>query len=74
MLDNKIADLTISEFKNIIRDVVAQTMTEMLADPDEGLALQDGLEKALLRSIKSVNEGAPVFDASEVAKKLGLDW
>lgn len=74
MLDNKIADLTISEFKNIIRDVVAQTMTEMLTDPDEGLALQDGLEKALLRSIKSVNEGAVTYAAAEVAKKLGVDW
>jgi len=48
MLDNKIADLTISEFKNIIRDVVAQTMTEMLADPDEGLALQDGRNVSMI--------------------------
>ena len=74
MLDHKIADLTVSEFKNIIRDVVTQTIAEMLADPDEGLALQDGLEKALLRSIKSVSEGAVTYEAAEVAKKLGLDW
>jgi hypothetical protein len=74
MLDHKIADLTVSEFKNIIRDVVTQTIAEMLADPDEGLALQDGLEKALLHSMKSVSEGAVTYDAAEVAKKLGLDW
>ena len=74
MLENKVSDLTIDELRMIIHDVVTQTLTEMLADPDEGLALQDGLEKALQRSIKSVREGAPVFDASEVANNLNLDW
>jgi hypothetical protein len=74
MLGNKISDLTVDEFRNLVRDIVRETINEMLTDPDEGLALQDGLEEALRHSIKAVNEGEPTYDAGEVAKKLGIDW
>jgi len=74
MLGPKISDLTVDEFRSLVRDIVRETLNEMLTDPDEGLALQDGLEDALHRSIKAVNEGAPTYDASDAAKKLGLEW
>jgi hypothetical protein len=57
-----------------MRNIVRETLSEMLSDPDEGLALQDGLEDALRRSIRAVNDGAETYEASEAAKKLGVDW
>lgn len=74
MLDNKVSDLTIDELRALISETVRQTLAEMLADPDEGLALQNGIEKALRHSIKAVREGAATYDAQKVAGKLGLDW
>jgi hypothetical protein len=74
MLGNKVSDLTVDEFRSLVRDIVRETINEMLSDPDEGLALQDGLEDALRRSIKVVNEGAETYDADEAAKKLGINW
>jgi len=74
MLETKISDLTIDEFRSLVREIVRQTLTEMLTDPDEGLALQDGLETALRRSIKAVNEGAPTYEANDAAKRLGIEW
>jgi hypothetical protein len=74
MLGNKISDLTVDEFRSLVRDIVRETLNEMLTDPDEGLALQDGLEDALRRSIKAVNEGAETYDADDAAKKLGIEW
>jgi len=74
MLGTKISDLTVDEFRNLMRDIVRETLNEMLSDPDEGLDLQDGLEDAVRRSMKAVNEGAPTYDANDAAKKLGIEW
>lgn len=74
MLGNKISDLTVDEFRDLVREIVRETINEILSDPDEGLALQDGLEDALRLSIKAVKEGAETYDADDAAKKLGIDW
>ena len=74
MLGTKLSDLTVDESRSLVRDIVRQTLHEMLTDPDEGLALQDGVEDALRRSIKAVNQGATTYDAGDAAKKLGIDW
>jgi hypothetical protein len=74
MLGTKLSELTVDEFRNLVREIVRETINEMLSDPDEGLALQDGLENALRHSIGAVNEGAETYAASDAAKKLGIDW
>lgn len=74
MPGTNISDLTVDEFRSLVRDIVRETLNEILTDPDEGLALQDGLEAALRHSIKAVNEGAQTYDADDAAKKLGIDW
>jgi hypothetical protein len=74
MLGTKISDLTVDEFRALVRDVVRQTLDEMLNDPDEGLSLRDGLEEALQRSIKAVNEGGQTYNADDAAKRLGINW
>jgi hypothetical protein len=74
MAHSTVADLSIDEFKNLIREVVAQTLTEMLGDPDEGLDLRDELRTALQRSLAVVEAGGRTIPAAEVAAKLGLNW
>ncbi|GBC97407.1 hypothetical protein HRbin16_03230 [bacterium HR16] len=69
-----VADLTIEEFRNLIREVVTQTITELLSDPDAGLELREEIREALLRSIQSVREGSETIAAEDVAAKLGLEW
>ena len=48
---SKVADLTIDEFRDLIRAVVIQTLSEMLGDPDEGLELRDDFAEELLGSL-----------------------
>jgi hypothetical protein len=74
MLTNRVSDMTVDELRSLIRDTVRQTLSEMMADPDEGLALHEGIEKALRQSIKTIRQGGHTYEAEDVAKKLGLEW
>ncbi len=69
-----VADLTIEEFKALIREVVVQTLSEMLGDPDEGLELNDDFQIELRQSLAAVQEGAKTKPAHDVAERLGLTW
>lgn len=69
-----VADLTIEEFRNLIREVVTQTITELFSDPDAGLELREEIREALLRSIQSVHEGSETIAAEDIAAKIGLEW
>ena len=72
-MDNtKVADLTVDEFRSVIRETVAQTLAELLSDPDEGLALREELSSELLATLKEPK--AQYKAAQTVADKLGLDW
>lgn len=74
MVHSTIADLTVDEFKDLVREVVTQTLVEMFGDPDEGLELHDDFRIALQRSLASVETGGRTIPAQEVASKLGLSW
>jgi hypothetical protein len=70
-----VADLSIDEFKSMIREVVRQTLTEMLANPDAGLALREDVAKALRESASAYRAGEiETSSAEQVAAKLGLEW
>ena len=45
MTSPRISDLTVVEFKQLVRETIAQSLAELLGDPDEGLALRDDLAK-----------------------------
>lgn len=74
MADTKIADLTVQEFKDLVREVVIQTLLEMLADPDEELELRDDFVMELRRSLATLKAGGKTTPVQEVATKLGLTW
>ena len=71
MASLSVADLTIDEFKNLIKEVVAQTILEILGDPDEGLELREEIEERLRHSLSVRSE---TTSAQEIADKLGLAW
>jgi hypothetical protein len=72
MVHSTVADLTIDEFKNLIREIVTQTIAEMLGDPDEGLELRDDFIIALQHSLANVGTGGRTIPVQEVAAKLGM--
>ncbi len=74
MIRSSVADLTVDEFKSLLREVVAQTILEALADPDEGLQLREDIKAQLQRSLAMVQAGGETIPAQQVAARLGLDW
>ena len=70
MAYSNIADLSVEEFRNLIKEVVTQTILEIFGDPDEGLELQEGLHRSLAQT-QANGETRPV---QEVAARLGLEW
>jgi hypothetical protein len=68
-----ISDLSVDEFKKLIREVVIQTFTEMFGDPDEGLELTDEFKVELQRDL-ATDETGKTTPAHDVAKRLGLTW
>jgi hypothetical protein len=69
-----IADLTVDQFKDLMREVVVQTFAEMLGDPDEGLELRDDIKVKIQQSLAAIKTGGEIAPAEKVAAKLGLTW
>lgn len=70
----RVADLSMDELRALIQEVVAQTIEDLLRDPDEGMELREDIRSALLHSLKTVQAGGETLPAEEVAAKLGLNW
>jgi hypothetical protein len=69
-----VADLTVDEFKDLVREVVTQTIADVLSDPDEGLALREDLRNDLQQSLAAARAGIGTTPAEAVAARLGLGW
>ncbi|MCF6155706.1 MAG: hypothetical protein E3K36_10720 [Candidatus Brocadia sp.] len=63
--DKKISDMTVREFKKLIKDTVLEVI-----DPDYGFELRPEVEKELLKSKKKKEKGIPL---ETVVKELGLE-
>ena len=74
MTPSKVADLTIDEFRDLIRAVVIQTLSEMLDDPDEELELRDDFAEELQYSLAVADADSKTVSAQKIAEKLGLTW
>ena len=71
MANLKIADLTVSQFKELIHDTVAEALAELLTDPDEGLVLRDDVAEKLRQSIEEVGAGGKTIPLSELFRDFG---
>jgi len=72
---SSVADLTVDELKELIREVVAQTIRELLADPDAGLELRENFKIELQQSLEAVQAGAKTRPIQEVYRGFlkGID-
>lgn len=74
MADPRVADLTIEEFRELVRETVVQTLLEVLGNPDEGLELRSEFVEELQCSLKAVESGGKTAPVQKVAARLGLTW
>ncbi len=75
MASVKVTEMTVDELKDLIRDAVAQTISELLLkDPDEGLELSEETKLALVDSLAYVANGGETLAAAQVAADLELEW
>jgi hypothetical protein len=77
MTNNTVAQMTQSEFKEMLETVVETTveekLLEILGDPDQGLELREAVRDRLIRQRQAVAEGRYGQPLEEVARELGLD-
>ena len=66
----RMGDLTVSEFKELLRETMAQSFTEMLGDPDEGLELREDFAEELRRSLADVRADEQTSSLSDVVGRL----
>ena len=66
----RIADLTVDEFKALLRETMGQWFADLLGDPDERLVLRDDFAEELPRSLAEVAAGGRTSSLSEVADRL----
>ena len=74
MIPAKVADLTIDQFRELIREVVAQTLSDMIGDPDEGMELREDFAEELRHSLSVMETGSKTVPVQKVAERLGLTW
>ncbi len=77
MAGNTVAQMTLSEFKEMLEAVVETTveqkLLEILGDPDEGLQIKEAVPDRLLRQRETVASGQYGQSFEGVARELGLD-
>ena len=74
MTASSVADLTVDELKELIREAVSQTIAEMLGDPDKDMELREEVQERLERSLAMMEAAGKTVPANQVAARLGLEW
>ena len=64
----RVADLTIEELRQIIKEIIDEKFRELLFDPDEGLELKEEIKQRLRASLLSTER----IPFEEVKKGAGL--
>jgi hypothetical protein len=77
MDNNTVAQMTQSEFKEMLEAVVETTveekLLEILGDPDEALELREAVRDRLIRQREAVIKGQYGQPLEDVVRELGLD-
>lgn len=69
-----VARMTAGELREIVEEAVEKKLFEIVADPDKGLKLKPEIRRRLKRTLTAQRKGERGIPASQVAKKLGLQW
>ena len=70
----KVADLTVAEFRQLIYEVVVQCLGEMYEDIHPDAEFSAEFAGKVQASIDAVASGEPTIPAEQVAKRLGIKW
>jgi hypothetical protein len=73
MTSQKVSDLTVTEFRELIRETLMQTLAELTEDPDAGLELREEFVAEVQRRMAAAAAGEPAVPIEEVAKRYELD-
>ena len=65
-----VADLTVAELKELIRETVAEAVAELIEDPDEGLELRPEFVEEVKKRLSSDKPTVPI---AEAYRRLGLE-
>lgn len=71
MAQMKLSDLSVEEFKMLIRETVSETIADLFQDPDQGQELSDEVKETLRQTLSA---NTPTRLAQAVATDLGLEW
>ena len=70
-----VAEMTVAELRELIWQTVAEAITDLVGDPDEGLELSGWVQEQLDQADADRAEGTlNTIPAKQVAEELGLDW
>ncbi|PSR16781.1 hypothetical protein C8255_15975 [filamentous cyanobacterium CCP3] len=69
----QIKDLTIDEFKVLIRETVEDALQDILLDPDEGRPLKDSIRQQLLAIQARQSQEKRAIPSAQVMDELGLN-
>jgi ribosomal protein S24E len=70
-METKVAELTVTQLRQLIREEVQNILFDLLDDPDRGMELRDEIQAKLTQILKTDQKLIP---AQTVANKLGLEW
>jgi hypothetical protein len=72
-MSTTMAQMTVEEFKALIRDTVKETLLETLRDPDAGLELRPEFESRLRESQAYVESGGELVAWDEMLHRLNSE-
>jgi hypothetical protein len=70
-MEIKVAELTVNELRQLIREEIQNTLFDLLDDPDKEMEIRDEI---LLKLTQSLKANPKLTSAQTVAKRLGLEW
>ncbi len=71
-MEKSVAEMTPSELREMMGDLIEEKLVELLGDPDQGLELRDSLRERLLRQRREVAAGERGEALDDVGRRLGL--
>jgi hypothetical protein len=74
MAHSTMSDLTVEEFKQVVREVLIQTLTELSSKSDEDMDICDDLKLEFQHSLAAVETGIKTTPVQDIAERLGLTW
>jgi hypothetical protein len=71
-MEKSVAEMTPSELREMMGDLIEEKLVELFGDPDQGLELRDSLRERLLRQRREVAAGERGEALDDVVRRLGL--